>query len=145
MSLLDFKSAYPHLFFSELRWGEMDAMQHLNNVMYYRYFESGRMAYWEMLKKEVESLVPSFIGPIVAFTNCYYKKPLYYPDRVVVGTAVKSIDDDRFVLAHALFSEKNQCVAANGEVLVVCFDYEKKTKVPVPKPWREFFNRKNPL
>lgn len=138
----DFSLLYPYLYESELRWGEMDAMQHLNNVYYFRYFESGRMAFWEALKQQTSNLVAPSIGPILASTNCRYKQPLYFPDNIIVGTRIKSVGRDRFLIEHALFSEKNQAVAAEGEALIVSFDYEQKKKVSLPTSWHEFLTQK---
>ena len=72
-------------------WGEMDAFQHVNNIVYLRYFESGRMAYFERLKF-IEFMDQTGIGPILASVQCKFKMPLTYPDIVSIGTRISQID-----------------------------------------------------
>src|SRR5262245_20383692 len=68
-----------------IAWGEMDAMQHVNNIVYFRYVESARMAYFERIGFLEHQRVTG-VGPILAWTNCRFRRPLTYPDTVRVGT-----------------------------------------------------------
>jgi len=112
-------------------WGEMDAMGHVNNIIYFRYFESVRFNYFQKL--DFLSYQRDFgIGPILASTECRFKMPLQYPDTVIVGAKVLSIEEDRFVMGYEVFSTKHQRIAAEGEGVVVTYDYRNNKKVPVP-------------
>ena len=73
-------------------WGDMDSFKHVNNVIYFRYFESARIQYFETLGwlKIIEKMG---IGPILGSTSCRYRIPLTYPDSVFVGA--KSAHDSR--------------------------------------------------
>jgi len=113
-------------------WGEMDAFQHLNNIFYFRYFESARIAYFYKLDL-MDLMVRTGIGPILASTSCRFKVPLQYPDRVLVGARVTGMGEDRFTMEHAVFSTTHQRVAAEGEGLIVAFNYRENKKVPVPE------------
>ena len=112
-------------------WGEMDAFRHLNNIVYFRYFESGRIAYFEALKF-LEYMNATGVGPILASTSCKFRIPLTYPDKVSVGTRVSKIDDDRFTMEYYVVSHNHQKVAAEGNGLIVTFDYQENRKVSVP-------------
>ena len=80
-------------------WGEMDAFQHVNNIVYFRYFESARISYFEKLDY-MKFLEEIGVGPILASTQCNFKIPLTYPDRVTVGAKVETIEDERFTMKH---------------------------------------------
>lgn len=118
-----------------MAWGEMDAMQHLNNVVYFRYFETARLVYaeragmWEHMKA-------TGIGPILHSTGCRYKIPLTYPDTLKVGTRVIKVEKDRLVMDYVLVSERLQKIAATGVAVIVSFDYRAGKKVPLPDEWR---------
>ena len=112
-------------------WGEMDAYGHVNNIIYFRYFESVRIAYFEQMEF-VEYKKNTGIGPILAQTSCRFKIPLTYPDYVKVGARVPSVDSDRFKMEYTMVSKKHQSVAATGDGLIVCFNYIEKKKVPLP-------------
>ena len=116
-------------------WGEMDAMGHVNNIIYFRYFESVRINYFQKL--DFLSYQRDFgIGPILASTECRFKMPLQYPDTVIVGAKVLSIEEDRFVMGYEVFSTKHQRIAADGEGVVVTYDYRNNKKVPIPDALR---------
>ena len=112
-------------------WGEMDAFRHLNNTAYFRYFESGRIAYFERLNL-LEYMEATGVGPILASTTCRFRIPLAYPDNVSIGTRVSVIEDDRFTMEYYVVSHKHQKVAAEGSGLIVCFDYRQNKKTTLP-------------
>jgi len=112
-------------------WGEMDAFRHVNNTAYFRYFESGRIAYFERLNL-LEYMEATGVGPILASTSCRFKIPLTYPDKVSIGTRVPTIEDDRFTMEYLVFSHQHQKIAAEGIGLIVCFNYKENKKAPIP-------------
>ena len=116
-------------------WGEMDAFQHVNNIVYLRYFESGRMAYFERLNF-IEFMEKTGIGPILASVQCKFKIPLTYPDSVLIGTRVSKVEADRFTMEYYVVSHKYQKVAAQGEGVVVSFDYRENKKTNLPEELR---------
>ena len=114
-----------------IAWGQMDAFQHLNNTAYFRFFESGRIAYFERLKL-LEYMQETGVGPILASTSCRFKIPLTYPDTVSIGTRVSEVQADRFTMDYYVVSHKHQKVAAEGTGLIVCFNYRENKKTPIP-------------
>jgi acyl-CoA thioester hydrolase len=77
------------------------------------------------------------VGPILASTRCRFKVPLTYPDTVSVGIRVSEIEQDRFTMDHVVFSHKLRKVAAEGQALIVCYDYRERTKMPIPEELRQ--------
>jgi acyl-CoA thioester hydrolase len=122
---------YPVIIELPIAWGEMDAFQHVNNVVYFKYFESARISYFERLNF-IEFMDKTGIGPILASTQCRYKIPLTYPDRVTVGAKVETIEEERFLMKYAVVSHKHKKIAALGEGVIVTFDYQKNKKAIIP-------------
>jgi acyl-CoA thioester hydrolase len=122
---------YPVVVDIPVAWGEMDAYGHLNNIVYFRYFETARMAYFERLKCP-DFLNRNPVGPILASTACRFRAPLAFPDQVSVGARVARVDEDRFVMFYAVYSHTLQKVAAEGEGTIVCFDYRENRKASLP-------------
>ncbi len=112
-------------------WGEMDAFNHVNNIVYFRYFESARIVYFEK-SGILEFMNEHGIGPILASTRCNFKTPLTYPDTVSVGARVQAIEDDRFVIEHRVVSHHHQRIAAEGEAVIVSYNYRDNKKVSIP-------------
>jgi acyl-CoA thioester hydrolase len=122
---------YPVVVDIPVAWGEMDAYGHLNNIVYFRYFETARIAYFERLKCP-DFLNRNPVGPILASTACRFRAPLAFPDQVSAGARVARVDEDRFVMFYALYSHTLQKVAAEGEGTIVCFDYRENRKASLP-------------
>ncbi|MBA2732582.1 MAG: acyl-CoA thioesterase [Acidobacteria bacterium] len=112
-------------------WGEMDSLQHVNNIVYFRYFESARMAYFNQIDFW-SYMDDTGIGPILASTQCKFKIPLSYPDMVSVGARIANVEDDRFLMKYVVISHQHRRIAAEGEGIIVSYDYREKKKSPLP-------------
>ena len=127
----EFEKRFPVIIEQPVHWGDMDAFEHVNNVVYFRYFEDARIAYFEetgvIAHKDATS-----IGPILASTQCNFKAPLTYPDTIKIGATIEELAEKRFVMHYAVWSENQQKIAAEGEGLVVYYDYEAGKSCPVP-------------
>lgn len=117
-------------------WGDMDAFQHVNNVMYFRYIETARVAYFGRLAY-MELKDKTGVGPILASTQCRFKIPLAYPDTVTVAVKVSDIKEDHFSMRYLVFSTHFQKAAAEGHDVIVSFDYGQGKKVPIPSAIRQ--------
>lgn len=123
-----------------VQWGEMDAYQHVNNVTYLRWFETGRAAYFDEARLWKRG-TPDEVGPIFHSVQCRYRVPLTYPDEVEIGVRVVDVGFDRFTVEHVIFSRTHDCIAAEGRGVIVAYDYQAKTKAPLPPSWLEAFRR----
>ena len=128
-------AGYPVVIQLPVAWGDMDAMQHVNNTVYFRYFESGRIAYFERLEL-MDQMKETGVGPILASASCRFKFPLTYPDTISVGVRVTDMGEDRFTMAFRVVSHRHQRVAAEGDGLIVTYDYRAGRKTLVPQEVR---------
>jgi acyl-CoA thioester hydrolase len=127
---------YPVVIEIPVAWGEMDSLRHVNNIVYFRYFESARMAYFQQL--DIWNYMnETGLGPILASTQCRFKIPLTYPDTVSVGTKISEIETDRFNMKYTVVSHLHAKVAAEGEGLIVSYDYRAQQKAPLPDEIKE--------
>ena len=126
---------FPVVFQQAVVWGDMDSCRHVNNVVYFRYFENARLEYFRRLdwfNYEIESGV----GPIVSATQARYRRALVYPDTIFIGARLVMLEEDRFTLEHRLVSEQLDDVAATGQVTVVAYLYRERRKTPIPNELR---------
>ena len=129
-------AAFPVVIEIPVAWGEMDAMQHVNNIVYFRYIESARMAYFERIGF-LAHLDEKGVGPILAWTSCRFRRALTYPDKVSVGTRVTKIEADRFTMQTLIVSHVMNDVSAESEGVVVSFDYREQKKTVLPSEVRK--------
>jgi acyl-CoA thioester hydrolase len=116
-------------------WGEMDSYRHVNNVVYFRYFENARLEYFRRLDW-FEYEKETGIGPILAATQARFRKPLTYPDTISVGARISAVGTDRCTMDYLLVSHGLQAVAAEGQGTIVTFHYPEGKKVPMPEELR---------
>lgn len=116
-------------------WGEMDAQRHVNNVTYFRYMENARIAYYERVGV-LQMMEDLRVGTVLASTQCRYKAPLVYPDTVLVGARVTKVGLDRFTMVYRIISRRSGRVAAEGEGVLVTYDYRENRKTPMPERLR---------
>lgn len=118
-----------------VQWGEMDVYGHVNNAVYFRWFESARMEYFSRLGwPEVER--ETGVGPILHSTQARFRAALHWPDEVEVGAKVSELLDDRFTMLYSVASRKLGRIAAEGSGLVVAYDYRAKAKARLPEAVR---------
>jgi acyl-CoA thioester hydrolase len=127
---------FPVIVRALVHWGEMDAYGHLNNTVFFRYFETARMAYLERCGF-LASYDRDRIGAILHSTDCRFKAPLFYPDDVLVGARVLDIGADRMTMAYRVVSLGQNRTAADGAGVIVAYDYTAGKKTGLPEAVRE--------
>jgi acyl-CoA thioester hydrolase len=129
---------YPSATTCKVKWGEMDMVGHLNNVYHCRYFEVGRVSYYEQvlepqLKGKFSFLEPHGVGPILKNVNINYRLPVEYPDTLVIASRIGDIKPDRWTHYTLLVSVKHESVIAECSGVVVCYDHSLKKKTEIPQ------------
>lgn len=119
----------------------MDAFQHVNNTVYFRYFEDVRIEYFERVGINA-SKAQHNLGPIIAKTECSFKLPLKFPDKIQIATKVAILSEKKFNMDYVIFSETHQAIAAEGSALVVFYDYNQGKSCVIPD---EIVNNMNSL
>ncbi len=105
-------------------WGDQDTFGHVNNTVYLRWAETARIEYlkraglWE--RKAVDN-----VGPILAAISCKYRRPVTYPDQVLVGTRVTTLGNSSYHMEHRIVSAAQGVVAAEVDSTLVQFDYNR--------------------
>ncbi len=127
---------YPLVLTWPVQWGDQDAFQHVNNTVYFRWFESARIAYAERVGL-TELMSTQKIGPILASITCHYRLPITYPDTVQIGSRISRIGRTSFTLDHLLLSVAADAVAAHGTSTIVLYDYNSTRPHPVPETIRK--------
>ncbi|MBE8166977.1 MAG: acyl-CoA thioesterase [Shewanella sp.] len=99
----DFVSQFKSVTEIPVAWGELDALNHVNNAVYFRYFETARIE--TCTKVGVLNLNKvDVMGPVLADTYAKYKRPVTFPDTLIVGVSVSKIESDRFSMDYPRFA-----------------------------------------
>ncbi len=116
-------------------WGEQDLFGHVNNIVYFRYFESVRMHYLERIGT-LRSHREQGIGVILASTTCDFKRPVEWPQSLRIFTGTTHIGTTSFTMAYRITNEAGAAVA-EGTSVQVMYDYNAGQKVPIPATVRK--------
>ncbi|WP_394150243.1 acyl-CoA thioesterase [Vibrio maritimus] len=117
-----FLEGFPVVTEIPVAWGEMDALNHVNNAVYFRYFETARLDYFSHIHL-MEDMAVTNIGPVLGDTYCRYKLPVTYPDTLLVGSRITDVKDDRFTMEYQIVSKKLQKVTTIGHATIVMFNF----------------------
>jgi len=117
-------------------WGHMDAFGHVNNTVYFRWFEDARIAYFRRVGLDA-CMENTGIGPILASTQCRFRLPLTYPDTVSAEARVSDMGPGRFTMKYRVVSQGHGKVAAEGVGILVAYDYNEHRKATWPDSIRD--------
>ena len=112
-----------------IRWGDMDAMQHVNNVQFFRYLESGRIAYFT-------EVLPSECQPdkytVLADLQCSFRQQLHYPGTVDVGIRAHHLGNSSIHLECGIFRQNEPDPVATAKAVIVWYDFALRRSVSLP-------------
>jgi len=119
-----------------VQWGDQDLFGHVNNVVYFRWFESARVEYLKRLGL-ARLHGNEDHGPILAHAACNFRRQLEFPDTVRIGARVARIGRTSFTMEHGLWSTaKEGALSADGVSTIVLFDYASQKPIHVPEEMR---------
>ncbi|HEX4858083.1 MAG TPA: thioesterase family protein [Usitatibacteraceae bacterium] len=123
-----------------IRWGDMDARNHVNNAEYMRYFEEARVSWSQArgLRNDSSS------GFIIAKASIDYHAPLDWPGQVESEIFTARIGNSSFALRQTLTAQGSEHPAATAEFVVVWFDYGAGRAAPIPPALRAVLEGQDP-
>jgi acyl-CoA thioester hydrolase len=121
---------YPKMLDMPVKWGELDALNHLNNVQFFKFFEEARIHSFTVARLPVDS--SQAFGPIIAETSCAYKAPVKYPDTLVVGVNDERLGENAWLSRYACVSAQSGRVVAEGKASIVWVNYTTGKRAPIP-------------
>lgn len=119
-----------------MRFGDTDALGHVNNAVYLSWMELGRMAFTDKLLPQIDWTKTGFI---LAHVSIDYMEPVFLNDKVKVYMRAGKIGGKSVVLECVITKEdeKGERPTAKGTNIIVAFDYKKNISVLIPEDWKE--------
>ncbi|MDP9372820.1 MAG: acyl-CoA thioesterase [Chloroflexota bacterium] len=120
----------------QVRFRDLDPMDHVNNAVYFTYFEIARLAYWAALTGSSDLRDR---GMIVAEATCTYRSPALYDERLEVWIRVAALRRSSFVYEYRITAREDGRPVATGRTVMVMYDYGAGRSVPIPPDLRARF------
>lgn len=113
-----------------IRWGDMDAMGHVNNTVYFRYLEQARIEWFTEIRCEPD---PHGEGPVIINAHCTFIKQLRYPGEIEVRTYVGPAGRSSFETIQEIRRvDQPEVLSAEGGAKIVWVNFPKEKSVPLP-------------
>ena len=116
------------------RWADNDAYGHVNNIVYYAWFDTAVNA-WLIHAGLLDVALGDPIGLVVE-TGCRYARPLSFPEPVEIGLAVEYMGKSSIRYRLGVFSKNGTEPAAEGHFTHVYVDRATRRPVEIPTSWR---------
>jgi acyl-CoA thioester hydrolase len=133
------RDRYAHFVPITTRWMDNDVYGHVNNVTYYSYFDTAANLY--LIEQGGLDIHASSIIGLVVESQCSYRAPLAYPDRVTAGLRVNKLGNRSVTYGIGIFRGDEDEAVANGYFVHVFVDRTTRAAVPIPQPIRDALAR----
>lgn len=117
----------------QVRFRDLDAMNHVNNAVYMTYFEIARLAFWAEVAGEHDA---SSRGLILAEQTCTYRSPARHNEILDVWLKPTAMRRSSFVYRYKITERASERLIATGRSVQVAYDYEAERSVPLKPEYR---------
>ncbi len=128
------RSEWRHFLEIQTRWGDNDVYGHVNNTVYYSWFDTA-VNNW-LIHKGLLDLERSPVVSLVVETGCSYFESVTYPEPIDIGLRVDRVGTSSVTYGLGVFRKGADLAAAVGRFVHVCVDRETRRPVPLPDTLR---------
>lgn len=130
MKMLQFKHTLP----LQIRFNDIDLLGHLNNTVYFAFFDLGKTAYLECIEGEDHTKWQSVV---IANINVNFIAPIFLNEKIAVQTTIIEIGNRSFKLAQQIIETKHNTIKCYAETTMVGFDIQTNTSHEITLEWKE--------
>ncbi len=119
----------------QLRFNDFDALGHVNNSVYFSFYDLGKTSYFNEVMPDV--INSREVGVVIGHIDVSFLLPVYPGENVSVETAVVEIGNKSFKLLQHLVDVDTKEVKCICHTVMVCFDAKTKTTRPISEAWKK--------
>lgn len=123
----------------QIRFNDIDILGHVNNSVYFSYFDLGKSEYFMEVRKGKINI--SNIDIVVANVNCNFLAPVMYDEHIEVQTHVTHIGTHSFTVEQLLVNADSGQVKSHCKTIMVGFDVKKQCSIELTADWIEELNK----
>lgn len=125
--------AFRHSIPVQMRFNDVDVLGHVNNSVYFTYYDLGKSTYFTTVRKgEIDWMRPDLV---IANVNCNFYSPMYFGEPVSVVTRVESVREKSFKMHQRLVNVVTKEVKSECVTVMVAFDPETQASARLPEKW----------
>lgn len=124
---------FRHQIPAQLRFSDVDRFGHVNNSVYFSLFDMSKEKYFMDVVGED---ILQEICIVVANINANFLAPIFFPDEIVIQTTVTHLGNKSFTLRQRAVNVRTREVKCEAQTVMVCFDLNSNTTIPMPEHFR---------
>lgn len=123
---------YRHRCRLQIRFNDVDAFGHVNNSVYFQFYDMGKSAYFQEVNG---TIVADGLGVVIANVNCTFITPIEFGEPIAVETQVSSVGEKSFTMKQRIINTSSGEVKSHASSVMVAFDIKKKASVELSPHW----------
>lgn len=128
-------SLFRHSTDMQIRFNDVDVLGHVNNTIYFTFFDTGKAQYMSQVRGMVIDW--KSVDMVIANVDCAFLAPTYYGEQIEVLTRCTSIGSHSLKLLQVLVEKNTSQIKAMAESVMVCINLDTAQSKPVPDEWRK--------
>lgn len=126
---------FPHTTSVQIRFNDIDILGHLNNTVYFSFFDTGKAYFFESI---IEGRMDwRHVESVIANIDCAYVSPIFFGDNIEVKTRCMGVSDKSFRIQQVIVEKETGALKAAAETVMVSFDPATQKSKELPSRWRE--------
>lgn len=126
----EFKASVP----VQIRFNDIDALGHINNNVYFSFFDLGKTTYFEDLKASYVSWTDGIV--VIARIEVDFIAPVFYKEQIVVDSKITKIGNKSAVFMQQIRNSITNEIKCRAMSVVVTYNPKTMTAMPIPAIWR---------
>lgn len=118
----------------QIRFNDLDAYRHVNNNVYFSFYDVGKESYFADVLHSEFSEQP--VVPIIANISADFIEPILYGDEIVIETRVSHLGTKSFTLQQRAVNEKTGRVVCQSQTVMVCVNVKTQQTTEIPENYR---------
>lgn len=118
----------------QIRFNDIDALGHINNNIYFSYFDLGKTDYFEKIKRSLVDWTEGIV--VIANINADFLSPIYYKEKIEVDTKVTKLGEKSGVLLQQIRSVKTNEIKCRCQTVFVTYNPDTQSSMVIPDVWR---------
>ena len=126
---------FKHSLDIQIRFNDLDVLNHVNNAVIQEYFDLGRLYYLQkLLKGELRTGNNTLI---IASIKTDFMEPVFLENHIIVRTSVFHIGNKSLKMMQQLYDVSGEKIKAECESVMVAFDISNQESIEFPDKWRQ--------
>jgi len=123
---------FPHWFTQNIRFRDLDPLNHVNNAIFNTYYEEARISFIQVVP-ELAGQIKNGYSFVLANISISYLKPVTYPAQLLIGSGVKKLGNSSITSFQAIYDKESKELASTAEASGVWFSLEKQRPSRLPE------------